>query len=323
MRRLLIGAAIAIIAALGGLRFVQFQLESPGPLTAEAVVWIPRGVGLAETAEILVREGAIASSSLFKFGAWIAGSSRQLRAGEYELAPGASIAGVLAKLQSGEVLQRRLTVVEGVLSTEVQRLLTENPFLSGPPPPTPAEGAVAPETYFFVRGEPRGAVLGRMLAAQEKMLSEFWNRRDPALPYETPTAALTMASIIERETGRESERARVAAVFVNRLRRGMRLQSDPTVAYGLAPGQPLERELTRKDLASDTVYNTYRINGLPPAPIANPGRAAIEAAFHPAPTDDLYFVADGTGGHAFAKTLAEHNRNVARWRKLRQSAEGG
>lgn len=223
---------------------------------------------------------------------------------------------VLAKIQSHDVVQRRLQVVEGTTAAEAMRLLAETEFLEGDLPPPPFEGGIAPDTYFYIRGEQRQAVLQRMVNAQLRILDKLWRQRAEGLPIDTPREALILASIIEKETALAEERARVAAVFVNRLQRGMRLQSDPTVIYGITGGKaPLGRPLTRSDLKASSPYNTYRIRGLPPGPIANPGRASIEAALHPADTDDLYFVADGSGGHVFASTLREHNRNVARWRR--------
>ena len=215
-----------------------------------------------------------------------------------------------------------MTIAEGLTSEAVVEILAKEPLLTGVAP-TPAEGTVLPETYQFERGEDRAKVLRRMMEAQDKLLALLWEHRQPGLPYLTPTEAVTMASIVEKETGVAEERPRVAAVFVNRLRTGMRLQSDPTVIYGVSQGRPLGRGLTASELATETPYNTYLIDGLPPTPIANPGRAALAAVLDPPKTSELYFVADGTGGHAFASTLEAHAKNVARWRQIeKQEATG-
>jgi UPF0755 protein len=213
---------------------------------------------------------------------------------------------------------RRLTIAEGLTVAEVYELLEEAHGLTGELPPPPPEGSLLPETYFYAFGDPRAELVRRMQRAMDDVLAELWPRRAEDLPLDGRAEALTLASIVDKETASAAERAKVAAVFVNRLRRGMRLQADPTVIYGLTAGEgPLGRSLTRRDWADDSDYNTYRIDGLPPGPIANPGRAAIEAVLNPAAVDYLYFVADGSGGHAFARTLDEHNRNVALWRKIK------
>jgi len=215
-------------------------------------------------------------------------------------------------------VQRRLTIAEGLTARQITRLLEGTEGLTGETPPI-AEGALLPETYAFTLGDSRASVVRRAAAAMEQAVAEAWAARAPDLPLASPRDAVILASIIERETGVAEERGLVAGVFVNRLRRGMMLQSDPTVAYGAGQGMPLDRPLTRADLNEDHPYNTYRIRGLPPGPIAAPGRESLRAATQPETTDYLYFVADGTGGHAFGRTLEEHNRNVARWRALRRA----
>jgi UPF0755 protein len=220
-------------------------------------------------------------------------------------------------LVSGRVVMRRLTAPEGLTVGEIFSLVIQADGLTGDMPPLPSEGTLLPQTYHFAYGDERRAIVERMTKAMSETLAELWAKRRPDLPYRGPNEAVVMASIVEKETAVAEERPLVAGVFVNRLRRGMRLQSDPTVAYGLDPGRgDLDRALTRDDLDRPSAWNTYRIDGLPPTPIASPGRASLEAALQPKPSAYLYFVADGNGGHVFAETLDEHNRNVARWRKL-------
>lgn len=319
MRAALRVAAAALLVAIGAMIVAEGRFRAPGPGAEEVLVWIPSGAGLARAARILEDAGVVRRRSLFVWGTWLRGAGGDLRAGEYRIAAGASMEAVLAKLRSGEVVQRKLLVPEGATVGEVLRLLAEAEHLDGEVAEPPAEGWVAPDTYFYVRGEQREAILRRMVDSQRRILAELWPGRAEDLPVATPDGALTLASIVEKETALAEERSRVAGVFVNRLRRGMRLQSDPTVIYDITRGrQPLGRALARSDLDSPGPYNTYRNGGLPPGPIASPGRASIEAALHPADTGELYFVADGSGGHAFARTLREHNRNVARWRKMRE-----
>ncbi|MEX1147477.1 MAG: endolytic transglycosylase MltG, partial [Sphingomonadales bacterium] len=234
----------------------------------------------------------------------------------------ASMAEVLAIIRSGRVVQHRLTVAEGLTSAQVIRVLGTAEALGGPAPDAPAEGAILPETYNFTRGTPRAELLARMTGAMDAKLVELWAARDPELTLASAAEAVILASIVEKETGVAEERPRVAAVFLNRLRTGMRLQSDPTVVYAVTGGEAIGRRLTRADLNIDSPYNTYRNHGLPPGPIANPGAGSLRAVLNPIQTDDLYFVADGTGGHAFARTLEEHNRNVRAWRQIRRQLDG-
>jgi UPF0755 protein len=255
---------------------------------------------------------------LFRLFALASDRARALKAGEYEFPPRASYAEVLAQLGAGRTLTRFLTVPEGLTAVEVAALVNAAAAMQGAPSASPPEGSLLPETYDYRWGDNRAAMLQRMQAAMQATLAELWPRRAADVPLASPQEALILASIVEKETGIAAERRRVAGVFANRLRLGMPLQADPTVVYALTGGQaPLGRALTRADWQVDSPYNTYRIRGLPPGPIANPGRAAIEAALNPEPHDYLYFVADGSGGHAFARSLAEHNRNVARWRAVR------
>ena len=320
MRRLggLTVIVFALVAALAGgaWLYLQKQFEAPGPLQSEVILEVPRGAGLETIAADLAEVGAIADARVFAVALRLFGDATILKAGEYAFAPGSSMKEIAAVIASGRTVVYRLTVPEGLTSVEVVNLLQGAEALSGAIEAMPAEGALLPETYHFHRGDGRQAVLQRMADSMDSALAEIWEARDENLPLNDPAEAVVLASIIEKETGVDAERALVSGVFINRLRKGMPLQSDPTVVYGITEGKaPLGRSLTRKDLATPTPYNTYKINGLPPAPIANPGRASLQAAVSPAETEFLYFVADGNGGHAFAKTLAEHNRNVAKWRK--------
>lgn len=330
MRRLggLAVLIVLLLAAVSGGAWVYLkeQFTQPGPLAGEAMLVIPRGAGLEAIAADLADAGVVSDARVFALGVRLFGDATALKAGEYGFPPAISMADAAALLASGRTVVHRLTVPEGLTSTEVVALLQGAEVLEGEAGAVPAEGALLPETYHFHRGDTRVEVLQRMNRSMEQVVAEVWEGRAEGLPLASPEEAVILASIIERETGVDEERALVAGVFVNRLNKGMPLQSDPTVVYGITEGKaPLGRSLTRKDLATPTPYNTYQINGLPPGPIANPGRASLEAAVNPAETEYFYFVADGTGGHAFARTLAEHNSNVAKWRKhlksLRRKSE--
>ena len=310
---------LVVVVALGGGIALERSFKAPGPHNEKTLVLVPRGAGLSDTALQLETNGVVHSAGHFALGSWLRGGSRSLKAGEYVIPAGASMEEIYETIRSGAVLQRKILIPEGSTTAEAAEVLAKNPFLAGPVPDPPPQGALAPDTYFFIRGENRDALFDRMRRAQDRILEELWAQRSTELPFTTPREALILASIIEKETAVAEERRLVASVFVNRLRKGMRLQSDPTVIFGLTGGRnPLDRPLTRKDLNSDSPYNTYRIRGLPPGPICNPGRASIEAALHPEDSEFLYFVADGSGGHAFAKTLEEHNRNVANWRRIQR-----
>ncbi len=318
MRRALrlVGALVLLAAALlgGAAFFVWRAVTAPGPLAEPAQVVIPRG-GTEAIAAVLRERGVIRDARLFALAAYLTRGEGPLRAAEFLFPAGASIREVLGVLREGRPVLRRLTIPEGLTARQIAALIERTEGLTGDLPPFP-EGAVLPETYAFAFGDTRASVLRRAIAAMDQALAEAWAQRAPNLPLASPREALILASIIERETGVAAERGLVAGVFVNRLRRNMPLQSDPTVAYAVGQGMPLDRPLTRADLERDHPFNTYRNRGLPPGPIASPGREALRAAVRPEATDFLYFVADGTGGHAFARTLEEHNRNVARWRAL-------
>lgn len=310
---------LAVLAVGAGWWLLGRYMDTPGPLAQEQVIELERGSGLAGIALNLEAAGVVDDARIFRLAARLTGRDRKLRAGEYLVPAAISPNALLDLLESGRVVLHALTVPEGLTTAETLALVAADPVLTGPMPEvTPGEGTLLPETYHFPRGTTRVGIVEQMQTEMATLLAELWAGRQPDLPLATPQEALTLASIIEKETAVPDEYGLVAGVFVNRLRRGMLLQTDPTVIYALTRGQgPLGRQLLRRDLEVDDPYNTYVHAGLPPGPIANPGRGALEAAVAPAETDYLYFVADGTGGHAFAKSLAEHNRNVAKWRKVR------
>ena len=322
--RLFAALLATLVLALGVFLWGYASYTRPGPLEAPTTLIVPRGEGLEEIARALEAAGVIANALVFVAAARVTGADRGLRAGEYAFRPAMSPREVIALLASGETMIRRLTVPEGLITAAVIDQIRRTEGLEGELPDGIGEGVLLPETYHFSHGDGRDAMIGRMRQAMAEALAELWAGRAPDLPIATPADAVTLASIVEKETAREDERARVAAVFLNRLERGMKLDADPTVVYALTGGVgPLDRPLTRADLKLDHPYNTYRNAGLPPGPIANPGRAAIAAVLNPADTDELFFVADGRGGHVFARTLAEHNRNVARWREFRRQQQSG
>lgn len=314
-------ALVAMAAIVAVSLFFFHQLERPGPLAVTQTVSIPRGEGRIEIAERLERDGVISSRWAFVAGYMFltrgGRSGTDLKAGEYEIEKGASMREVINKLIEGKSVLYSVTIPEGLTSQQIVEKLRDETMLTGEITEIPAEGRLLPDTYSFTKNSNRQEVLARMAKAQDKLVTRLWQQRKPDLPIKSIEEALILASIVEKETGRADERDRVAAVFVNRLRKGMRLQSDPTIIYGLVGGAgKLDRPITKTDIQSETAYNTYQIKGLPPGPICNPGRAAIAAVLQPSETDDLYFVADGTGGHTFSKTLKEHNKAVAAWRKI-------
>lgn len=289
-------------------------LDARGERASQIVVELPRGASLPGIARILRDAGAIDRPWLFRAAAILSGDGRRLQAGEYAIAPHTSMRAILSRIAAGDVMHHALSIPEGLSVQEILLRVAAMPALSGALPPPPAEGSLLPETYRFPRGESRAALLERLARAQQDLLNQLWPGRDGGLPLRDPSEAVILASIVEKETGIASERSKVAGVFYNRLKLGMALQSDPTVVYARDRGAPNDTPISRADLAIDSPYNTYKQPGLPPAPIANPGRAAIQAVLHPHATGALYFVADGSGGHGFANTLAEHNKNVAKLR---------
>jgi UPF0755 protein len=302
----------------GGVFWGKQRFEAPGPLTQEKIVNIPRGYGIRDTAELLHREGVIDHPWVFVGGSLaLKARGDELKFGEYRFARGASARAVAETIAEGKVVQHQFTVAEGLTSEQIVTRLLENEALGGNIREMPREGTLLPESYHFTRGTAREDMIKRMQQTQRRVLQEAWERRSPDLPIKTPEQLITLASIIEKETGRPEERTRVASVFVNRLKQRMRLQSDPTIIYGLVGGKgSLGRPIMRSEIEQPTPYNTYVIDGLPPGPIANPGRASIEAAANPARTREIYFVADGTGGHAFADNYEQHQKNVARLRGI-------
>ncbi|MGE5147444.1 MAG: endolytic transglycosylase MltG [Candidatus Eiseniibacteriota bacterium] len=321
--RLIAAAAllVVVLAAVvgGGIWWGLKEYKKPGPLAASKIVVIPKGAGLADIAQRLAEAGVIERPIVFRAVARAEEKAHLLKAGEYEFPAAVSQEAVVRLLIEGKTVVHKVTVAEGLTTAEILQVIARTDALDGTITEKPGEGALLPETYNFSRGDGRDALVERMTKAMTETLDQLWAKRAPNLPLRSKTEALILASIVEKETGVASERPRVAAVFINRIRRGMRLDSDPTVIYGLTQGQgPLNRPLLTKDLEAKTPYNTYQIDGLPPGPIANPGRAALEATLHPAETKDLFFVADGSGGHVFSETLGEHNRNVQRWRTLQR-----
>ena len=309
---------IFLVMVAGGVAFVigKQRFDLAGPLGEDKVVNIPRG-GIRDTADLLMREGVIDQPSLFIAGALVSKAQNELKYGEYKFTKGASLRDVVETIIEAKVVQHAFTVAEGLTSDQIVQRLVDNDVLSGDIRDTPREGTLLPETYRFTRGMTREQMIKRMQQDHRRAVQEVWERRNADLPVKTPEQLVTLASIIEKETGKPEERTRVAAVFVNRLRQRMRLQSDPTIIYGLVGGKgSLGRPIQRSEIEQPTPYNTYVIDGLPPGPIANPGRASLEAAANPARTKELYFVADGTGGHAFADNYEVHQKNVTRLRAI-------
>lgn len=304
----------------GALYWGKSKFNEAGPLAKPTTVLIARNQGVGEIADSLDRAGVIDQPTVFKLGVAAYGAKDKLRFGEYAFPANVSMREAMEIITSGKSIEHPFTAAEGLTSLQIVERLRDQALLTGDVKEIPPEGALLPETYMFTRGTSRAQLLARMRQHREEVVQDVWKSRDPTSKLKSPEELVILASIVEKETGIASERPQVAAVFHNRLSRGMRLQSDPTIVYGLVGGRgTLGRSLTRSDIRSNTPYNTYVVRGLPAGPIANPGRASLEAAARPAKSSDLYFVADGTGGHAFAPTLVDHNRNVARWRQVEKS----
>ncbi len=314
---------VLMLGAAAAYSYGKQKIEAQGPLQEDKVVNIPTRAGMTDIADILQREGVIDNNRWAFIGSVFALKARsELKPGEYLFQKNASLRDVVATIVEGKVVQHAVTVPEGLTSEQILARLSENDIFSGSVREQPREGTLLPETYKFPRGTPREQVVARMQLAQKRALTEIWERRSPDLPIRTPEQLVTLASIVEKETGKADERSRVAAVFVNRLRQKIKLQSDPTIIYGLVGGKgTLGRPIRRSEIQQPSPYNTYVVDGLPPGPIANPGRASLEAAANPARTRDLFFVADGTGGHAFSDTYDQHQKNVAKLRAMEKQIQ--
>ena len=311
--------ALAVLALFAALIAVWFLWWSPGPQPGPHTVVVEEGSTLGSVALQLEKAGAIpGSAKTYRVMARLFGSGDPVQAGEFEIPKGMSGSAVLDLLQHGQPVQRLVTVTEGMPSIIVQEKLAAIPYLTGAAP-LPPEGSVLPDSYGYKRGESRAAVVQRMQAAMTKTLDALWAKRKPTCPVNSKQEAVILASIVEKETGKPSERRTVAGVYCNRLRIGMKLDADPTVIYPITKGKPLGRRILRSELNADTGYNTYKKPGLPAGPIANPGRESIAAVLDPAPTKAIYFVADGTGGHVFAEDFAQHQANVRKWYAIRRA----
>lgn len=307
--------AVVLFAAIAVWQVREWAVEN-GSLSDSVTVVIPRGANSRNVARVLTEAGVIDKPWLFRVVGRLNGLDKKIRAGEYEFVPRMSLLDALEKVTSGEVFYRKITFTEGMTTAQFLELVHNHPVLSGELTEEAEEGDLLPETYSFTYGDTKNSIIVRAKKAMAEVLAKAWEERASDLPLKSPRELLILASVVEKETGIDYERPQVASVFVNRLKKGMKLQTDPTVIYALTNGeQELGRPLLKKDLKTDSPYNTYKYYGLPPAPICNPGMEAIKAAANPADTNFLYFVASGDGGHNFAASLAEHNRNVKVWRQ--------
>lgn len=309
---------VAMLLVGGAFFYGKKTIEAKGPLAEDKVVNIPPRAGMADISDILLRAGVISADRWTFIGSVLAMNARSgLKSGEYLFQKNASLRDVINTIVEGKVVQHAITIPEGLTSEQIVARIQDNDIFSGSLKEQPREGTLLPDTYHFPRGTPRDQVIHRMQQAQKRVLAEVWSRRNPEIPIRSPEQLVTLASIVEKETGRADERSRVAAVFTNRLRQRIKLQSDPTIIYGLVGGKgTLGRPIKRSEIQQPSPYNTYVIEGLPPGPIANPGRASLEATANPARTRDLFFVADGTGGHSFTETYDQHQKGVAKLRAM-------
>ncbi|WP_246191223.1 endolytic transglycosylase MltG [Aureimonas leprariae] len=315
---LLSGALVACLAVVAVVLWGRSEFEGPGPLTAATTVVIPKNTSLESIAGNLQREGVISNARIFEYGARVTKTAAKLKAGEYGFDPGVSMRGVLDKLASGESIMHSVTVPEGWTVRQVFDRVAGEEVLAGDMPPMPAEGSLRPDTYRVQRGMQRAELIRQMQEAQTELVQQIWAGRSKDVNLRDIGQFVTLASIVEKETGKPEERPLVASVFLNRLKKGMRLQSDPTIIYAVwgGAGKPPDEPIRQSHIRNDSPYNTYVAKGLPPGPIACPGRAALEAVANPAASKDVYFVADGDGGHVFASTLEDHNANVRRYREI-------
>jgi UPF0755 protein len=326
MKRLITLAIVLAVIVAGIFEWGYAVFTGPGPAAKsgkETVVIVKPGIGLRGIATALAEAGVISREDVFFAGVRLSGRTGALKAGEYAIPGRASMADILGILAAGKSIRHKLTIAEGLTSKMAIDLVKADPVLTGEAGAVPAEGSLLPETYLFQRGATRAEIVAEMKQAQDQLLDKLWAKRVPNPQIKSKQAALILASIVEKETALPAERRHIAAVFVNRLKIGMPLQSDPTIIYGLTGGYPLGRGIRKSEIEKRTPFNTYVIAALPPAPICNPGKDAIAAVLNPADSKDLYFVADGTGGHVFAATADEQAKNVANWRRIEKSRQNG
>jgi UPF0755 protein len=324
MQRFLIALLLVVIIVAGAFEWMAAKFSGPGPAAhkgSETVVLIPAHLGLSGIAQKLSDADVVAQPLIFQLGVRLRGMTGTLKAGEYAIPSRASMYDIMAILIAGKSIQHKVTAAEGLTSDMIYKLVQADPVLTGDAGAEPDEGTLLPETYLYTRGTTRAQILARMRAAQAKLLAELWPQRAQNLPIKTQQQALILASVVEKETALPEERRHIAAVFENRLNLGMKLQSDPTIIYGITKGYPLGRRIKESEIAAVTPYNTYVIPGLPATPICNPGKDSIAAVLNPETSKDLYFVANGTGGHTFSADVADQNKNVALWRKIEQTQQ--
>ncbi|MDE2184031.1 MAG: endolytic transglycosylase MltG [Alphaproteobacteria bacterium] len=325
MKRVLLVLAALVVIAAGAIEWVLADYTAPGPAArhgSETVVLIKPGIGLSGIARALGEAGVVERSDVFQVAVRLNGKTAELKAGEYAIPSRASMRDITDILILGRSIQHKLTVAEGLTSRMAFDIVRSDPVLVGDPGTVPAEGALLPETYVFTRGESRAHMIEIMEHDRNVLLDKLWRNRATGLPLKNEEEAVILASIVEKESALPEERRHIASVFLNRLRLGMKLQSDPTIIYGITQGYPLGRGIRQSEIDRPTPYNTYAIAGLPPGPICNPGKDSLEAVLDPENTKDLYFVADGTGGHVFAATADEQAKNVAKWRKIERQQSG-